>query len=53
MMDLQRAIYEATDFLGPHASAILAGFAVVIFGEVYRTPAGERYLDIIDQESEP
>lgn len=47
----QRIVYEATAFLGPIASAVLAGFAVVIFGEVYLTEAGERYLAQIDQEA--
>ena len=51
MMDFQRATYEATAFLGPIASALLAGFAVIIFGDVYLTPAGARYLEQIDQEA--
>lgn len=40
----QRQVYEATAFLGPTVSALLAGFAVVLYGEVILTPAGERYL---------
>jgi hypothetical protein len=51
MMWFQRATYEATAFLGPIASALLAGFAVVIFGHVYLRPAGAPYLEQIDQES--
>lgn len=46
-----RFIYEATAFLGPIASALLAGFAIAICGDIYLTPAGERYLAVIDQES--
>lgn len=45
MTDLfQREIYEASAFMGPVVSALLAGFAVMVFGELYLTPAGERYL---------
>lgn len=47
----QRSTYEATAFLGPIASALLAGFAVVIFSDVYLTPAGERHLAQIDSEA--
>ena len=44
---IQREFYEspAVQALGPHLSAISAGFAVVLFGTVYLTPAGQRYLD--------
>lgn len=44
---LQRLFYEApaTVAFGPAASAVLAGYAVVIGGELYLTPDGERYLD--------
>jgi hypothetical protein len=43
----QRAVYElpAVQAFGPLWSAIIAGFAVVIFGETYLTPAGTRYLE--------
>lgn len=40
----QSHIYEMTAFTGPTVSALLAGFAVVIFGELYLTDAGGRYL---------
>jgi hypothetical protein len=52
MMQFQRATYEATAFLGPHVSALLAGFAVMLFGEIYLTPAGARYLEQFDHEAE-
>lgn len=46
MTDLYQAtIYELAAPLGPHWSAILAGFAVVIFSTLYITPAGVRYLE--------
>lgn len=48
---VQRAAYEATAFLGPIISALIAGFAVVIFGELYLTDAGARYLEQIDREA--
>ena len=43
---IQAGVYEAPAIaaLGPQWSAVAAGFAVVIFGTVYITPAGERYL---------
>jgi hypothetical protein len=43
---IQAGVYEAPSIaaLGPQWSAVAAGFAVVIFGTVYITPAGERYL---------
>jgi hypothetical protein len=44
MTPLQAWTYEALAFLGPVWSAVLAGFAVILFGEVYITPAGEEYL---------
>jgi hypothetical protein len=47
----QRSTYEATAFLGPITSALLAGFAVVILGDLYLTPAGERHLAQIDSEA--
>jgi hypothetical protein len=46
----QRATYEASASLGPIASALMANFAIVIAGELYLTPAGERYLAALDQE---
>lgn len=44
---LQRALYEApaTIALGPIGAALAAGYAVMVFGVVYLTPAGERYLE--------
>jgi hypothetical protein len=44
---IQRAIYEHPMIvaLGPLWSAIFAGFVVVIFGEPFLTPAGQRYLE--------
>ncbi len=41
---MQRFIFE-TSILDPLWSAIASGFAVVVFGEVYLTEAGERYLE--------
>ena len=41
---LQRATFEALEPLGPLTSALSAGYAVVLLGVVYITPAGERYL---------
>jgi hypothetical protein len=38
-------IYESLESLGPFLSAIAAGYAVVVFGVVYITPAGEEYLE--------
>jgi hypothetical protein len=38
-------IYESLESLGPFWSAIAAGYAVVVFGVVYVTPAGEEYLE--------
>lgn len=45
---IQRAIYEATAFLGPIASALLAGFAIVVCCELQLTAAGARYLAALD-----
>jgi hypothetical protein len=42
--DWQRMTYEALADLGPVWSAVAAGFAVILWGEVYLTPAGEAYL---------
>jgi hypothetical protein len=46
---LQRAIYESPGIvmLGPMLSAIASGFAGVIDGHVFITPAGERYLEAV------
>jgi hypothetical protein len=43
---LQRATFEApaTVAMGPHWSALVSGFAVLIGGRVFLTDAGERYL---------
>jgi len=41
---IQSATYEALEPLGPLTSALTAGYAVVLLGVVYITPAGERYL---------
>ena len=38
--------------MGPVGSAVAAGFAVILFGTVYLTPAGEAYLEQWDQASE-
>ncbi len=47
--EMQRLVYEspAVMILGPVWSAVVAGFAVVIGGQLYITPAGERYLERI------
>ena len=44
---MQRMLFEEPTItaLGPHWAAIIAGFAVLVLGEVYITPAGERYLE--------
>ena len=49
MLTIMGAIYEAPAIvaLGPTWSAVAAGFAVVWFGEVYLTSAGEMYLQSI------
>ena len=49
MLTIMVAIYEdpAIAALGPTWSAVAAGFAVVWFGEVYLTSAGEMYLQWI------
>jgi hypothetical protein len=47
---LQRALYQEIPFMGPVASALIAGFVVIVGGEIYLTPAGERYLAALDQE---
>ena len=45
MMTVQACLYESLAWLGPLGSALASGFAVVVAGEVYLTPAGQRYLD--------
>ena len=46
MIDAWRAAtYEALELLGPVWSALAAGFAVIWFGELVITSAGERYLE--------
>lgn len=47
---LQRAAYESAACLGPTWSAVSAGFAVILFGTAYITPAGERYLATLQGE---
>jgi hypothetical protein len=49
MLTIMGGIYEdpAIVALGPTWSAVAAGFAVVCFGEVYLTSAGEMYLQSI------
>lgn len=43
-------IYEFLAPLGPHWSALLAGFAVIGFdGQLYLTPLGEEYLERVSQ----
>jgi hypothetical protein len=44
MLQWQRLTYECLSFLGPVWSAVWAGFAVIRWGDLYLTPAGERYL---------
>ncbi|MCA1379446.1 hypothetical protein I6F34_01250 [Bradyrhizobium sp. BRP05] len=48
MLALQAITYEALAFLGPELSALCAGFAVMIYGELYITPAGEAYLESLE-----
>jgi hypothetical protein len=48
MFALQALTYEALAFLGPVWSAVCAGLAVMIFGELYITPAGQAYLDALE-----
>jgi hypothetical protein len=48
MHALQALTYEALSFLGPVWSALCSGFAVVICGELYLTPAGQAYLDSLE-----
>lgn len=48
MLALQSASYEALAFLGPLWSAVFAGFAIIVWGEVYLTPAGQAFLDTLE-----
>ena len=50
----QRMTYEApaTVVLGPLTSALVAGFAEIIGGQIYLTAAGERYLADLDNSQE-
>lgn len=43
MIDLQRFIFETCP-LGPEWSALLSGYGMFLFGEIYITPTGEAYL---------
>lgn len=51
MLALQAFTYEALAFLGPELSALCAGFAIMICGEMYVTPAGEAYLESLEEEA--
>ena len=48
MLALQVLTYEALAFLGPVWSAVCSGFAVMIFGELHLTPAGQAYLESLE-----
>ncbi|WP_315782288.1 hypothetical protein [Bradyrhizobium sp. SZCCHNPS1003] len=48
MLSIQAATYKALAFLGPQWSALFAGFAVVIWGELHITPAGMAYLETLE-----
>lgn len=43
MYALQSLAFETLEPLGPELSALLSGFAVILFGQLYATPAGEMY----------
>lgn len=45
MLAWQTLTYEGLAFLGPQLSALWSGFAVMIWGELHLTPAGQAYLD--------
>jgi hypothetical protein len=49
MQRWQAMTYEALADLGPVWSAVAAGFAVILWGEVYITPAGEAYLSTLEE----
>lgn len=49
MLELQATTYEALAFLGPLWSAVYAGFAIVLWGEVYLTPAGQAFLETLEE----
>jgi len=46
MFALQCRTYEALAPFGPEVSALCAGFAIMLFGRLYITAAGERYAGI-------
>jgi hypothetical protein len=50
LFDLQAKTYEALAPLGPQLSALCSGFAVVVWGEMLLTPAGQTYLDKLEQD---
>jgi hypothetical protein len=43
MFAMQCRTYETLAPLGPVVSALCAGFAIILFGQLYITPAGQRY----------
>jgi hypothetical protein len=45
----QRLTYEALAHLGPVWSAVAAGYAVIVWGDLYLTPSGEEYLEAIGE----
>jgi hypothetical protein len=47
LFDLQALTFEALAPLGPRVSALCSGFAVMVWGEMLLTPAGEAYLDTV------
>ncbi|MGC0389236.1 hypothetical protein [Bradyrhizobium sp. USDA 241] len=49
MLAIQAATYEALRFLSPVWSAVCSGFAIMIYGELYITPAGQAYLDSLEE----
>lgn len=51
MSDLQQWTYEAAAPLGPIWAAVAAGYAVILWGEVYITPAGEAYLAVAQEQA--
>jgi hypothetical protein len=51
VIDWQRWTYEALAPLGPTISAVTAGYAVMIWNELFITPAGEAYLAKLEEEA--
>jgi hypothetical protein len=41
----QKLLFESLEWLSPELAAIAAGFAVLVGGVMFVTPAGERYLE--------